>query len=336
MTLTVTANNNADFTPAQIPQLLTQTLVFELTNWRALRFVGDGARKLLQGQTTCDFDTLSAAQALIGAQCTPKGRMIASFLATESTQQEIALILPAEQVATVQQSLSKYAPFFKVEMIEDDSQQLLGLYGEAAQSLCEQLLGGCPTEIYDCHQSDAGLAIKLAENRYLLQIANDKLATAQQLLSNQATPADQALWSLLDIRSGIGHVLAATSDEFVPQMTNLELINGVSFKKGCYTGQEVVARMHYLGKAKRRMYRLAITDAELASQLPAAGTPCYLPGKNAAAGQIVIAAPADQDRIELLAVFSDSAVESAELQIGDNTTTTAVEWLPLPYSTESD
>ena len=111
-------------------------------------------------------------------------------------------------------------------------------------------------------------------------------------------------------RAGIGQVMPTTRELFIPQMLNLQAVGGVSFKKGCYTGQEIVARMQYLGKLKRRLYRLSLD----AAQLPEPGTPLFAPSHNSSIGEVVLAANAGQN-IELLAVLQAEAAEAGDCSV---------------------
>ncbi len=133
------------------------------------------------------------------------------------------------------------------------------------------------------------------------------------------------MWELLDIRDGRGEVRPETREEFIPQMLNLQCLGGVSFKKGCYTGQEIVARMHYLGKLKRRMYRISAPG----DTPPPPGASCQLPGETANVGHVVMAQRADATNIEILVVLTASATTVPEIEIdGQNM---SIEILPLPY-----
>ena len=132
------------------------------------------------------------------------------------------------------------------------------------------------------------------------------------------------------VRAGIGQVMAETRELFIPQMLNLQAVGGVSFKKGCYTGQEIVARMQYLGKLKRRMYRLSLGSTEL----PPPGTPLFAPDHNSAVGEVVVGAYAEEG-IELLAVLTADAVEAGEIHVGE-AQGPKLTVLDLPYTLDRD
>jgi len=149
-------------------------------------------------------------------------------------------------------------------------------------------------------------------------------------LAAQLQQADLNAWLLGQIRAGIGQVMPQTRELFIPQMLNLQAVGGVSFKKGCYTGQEIVARMQYLGKLKRRLYRLSLE----ADELPEPGTPLFSPSHNSAIGEVVIAAKADQS-IELLAVLQAEAADSGDVRLG-TLEGPGLHLLDLPYQLDRD
>jgi folate-binding protein YgfZ len=148
-------------------------------------------------------------------------------------------------------------------------------------------------------------------------------------MAAEAVQTGSNFWTLMDIRAGVPAVYDETADAFVPQMTNLQLIGGVSFTKGCYTGQEVVARMQYLGTLKRRMYRVHIDSP----QCPAPGMPLHSASSESGqgAGRIVAAAPAPQGGYEALAVIQISSAEAGDLHLVD-ADGPRLELLELPYA----
>ena len=150
--------------------------------------------------------------------------------------------------------------------------------------------------------------------RFELIGAFERLTTVWKALTPGCSTADADAWALLDIRAGLPSVYTATVESFVPQMVNLQLLNGVSFNKGCYVGQEVVARMQYLGTLKRRMYL-----AEVETQtVPQPGDELHAPGSTSeqAAGRVVDARPISPGRYELLAVVEITAAEGGEVRLG--------------------
>ena len=157
------------------------------------------------------------------------------------------------------------------------------------------------------------------------------LALASELLEAQLVEADLNQWLLGQVRAGIGQVMPQTRELFIPQMINLQAVGGVSFKKGCYTGQEIVARMQYLGKLKRHLYRLSL---EAGHDVPAPGTPLFSPTHNSSVGEVVLGAKAENG-IELLAVLTSDAAQAGDIHVGD-LQGPSLSLLELPYQLDRD
>lgn len=308
-------NNNAvsfGETPGDYPQLEGKALICPLTDRGVIAARGPDTGKLLQGQLTCDMEQLTPDNPLTGALCTVKGRTISNFSVTEAGENGIRLICHRGLVAATLETLKKYAVFYKTELSdESDHYHCLGMAGIDPVSV--------PGE---------AITFPVTGNRQACLVAPDQAPELWWQLAADATPAGLHYWQLLNIRDGLGEVRPETREEFIPQMLNLQATGAVNFRKGCYTGQEIVARMHYLGKLKRRMYHLAASAADA----PAPGTPCAIPGKKANAGHVVLAEKAGQETIELLAVLTDDAAASPQLEIGDSALDIQV--LPLPYSVQ--
>jgi folate-binding protein YgfZ len=176
--------------------------------------------------------------------------------------------------------------------------------------------------------------VRLPGDRPRLQVIGPVVAIQslwQQGIKQQASPTDAQAWRLLDIRAGLPMIYLATSEAFVPQMTNLQLVGGVSFKKGCYTGQEVVARMHYLGKQKRQMYRVQIPSGvvvQVGQALYATDTP------EQSVGAVLEVAPVGLDTgYEALVVCQIKSMENATSSLYlEGQTKAVITDLGLPYS----
>jgi len=247
-------------TPPHWPQIITAdpTSSAPLAVARprgAIRLRGPDAAKFLQGQTTCDLLALAEqpdGQTLGGAQCTPKGRMIFDFYAfftTADGHRDLILIIAPDLVAIAITGLKKYAVFFKVEItdVSGDWCQLL-LFGDTPQAL-----------------PAAAAVANLAEKISALSLpcsAAAQLTLPDWRLGEDAEAAQRLL------AAGIAEVTAATSELFIPQMLNFDYRGYISFKKGCYTGQEIVARAHYRGAVKRRLALL-----QSPAELPATAKP---------------------------------------------------------------
>lgn len=289
---------------------------------------GADASKFLQGQLTCNLNYLSDTQASLGARCTQKGRMQSSFrilLEGDGVLMAMASELLEPQLA----DLKKYAVFSKSKLTDESAGWVrFGLeHGDAALiSLGLEL----PAETDSVVRNDGLIALRVSPDRAELWVRADQADTLKGKLSVLLAEGELNQWLLGQIRAGIGQVMPSTRELFIPQMLNLQAVGGVSFKKGCYTGQEIVARMQYLGKLKRRMYRLQLE----ASELPEPGTQLFSPTHGSSIGEVVLAARTEQN-IELLAVLQAEAAEDGNLHLG------ALEGpglylLDLPYQLDRD
>lgn len=313
--------------PADYPALSQQTVVSLLDSQGLLEVSGGQSGKCLQGQLTCDVLSLDAQHVVAGAYCTPKGRMISNFLLSSPGSEHFLLRMTRPCVKATADTLSKYSPFFKCS-ISDCSEQftLFGISGPQAAKTVENIFAALPPQRYDCIQGEGYTLVCIEENRrYECWIANDALETLGTKLFANTAKSGEAFWQLQNIRQGIGEVQASTIEEWIPQMLNLQALGAINFRKGCYTGQEIVARTQYRGQHKRTMFRLAGSG----SSLPLAGDPVTQEGKNI--GEVVQASFCEANRFELLAVLNRGALENAQpLLVGDS----PIELLSLPYSIE--
>ncbi|MGS0544577.1 folate-binding protein YgfZ [Pseudomonas sp. Y5-11] len=289
---------------------------------------GADAGKFLQGQLTCNINYLSDSQASLGARCTQKGRMQSSFrILLEGDG--VLLAMASELLEPQLADLKKYAVFSKSKLTDESAAWVrFGLeHGDAAlASLGLEL----PRET-DAVVRNAGLiAIRVSADRAELWTPADQANAIKAKLVAALPEGELNQWLLGQIRAGIGQVMPSTRELFIPQMLNLQAVGGVSFKKGCYTGQEIVARMQYLGKLKRRLYRMQLD----ASELPEPGTPLFAPSHSSAIGEVVIAARA-AEKIELLAVLQAEAAEAGDLHLGA-LEGPALHLLDLPYELDRD
>jgi folate-binding protein YgfZ len=289
---------------------------------------GADASKFLQGQLTCNLNYLSDTQASLGARCTQKGRMQSSFrilLQGDGVLLAMATELLEPQLA----DLKKYAVFSKSKLTDESAVWVrFGVdHGDAALiSLGLEL----PADTDSVARNDGLIAIRVSPDRAELWVIADQADAIKGKLSGLLAESDLNQWLLGQIRAGIGQVMPGTRELFIPQMLNLQAVGGVSFKKGCYTGQEIVARMQYLGKLKRRLYRLSLD----ANELPEPGTPLFSPTHGSAIGEVVLAANAGQN-IELLAVLQAEAAEGGDIHLGA-LEGPALHLLDLPYELDRD
>ncbi|WP_460137414.1 CAF17-like 4Fe-4S cluster assembly/insertion protein YgfZ [Pseudomonas sp. S1_E04] len=289
---------------------------------------GSDAAKFLQGQLTCNLNYLNDTQASLGARCTQKGRMQSSFrilLQGDGVLLAMATELLEPQLA----DLKKYAVFSKSKLTDESAAWVrFGVVNgdQALNSLGLEL----PAQTDSVARTEQWIAIRVSPARAELWVPAESAESVHSQLSAQLKQAGLNEWLLGQIRAGIGQVMPQTRELFIPQMLNLQAVGGVSFKKGCYTGQEIVARMQYLGKLKRRLYRLSLE----ATQVPDPGTPLFSPSHSNSIGEVVIAAKADQV-IELLAVLQAEAAESGNVHIG-TLEGPGLQLLELPYSLDRD
>lgn len=214
---------------------------------------GVDAVSFLQGQLSCDVEKLGIGETTLAAHCNAKGRMHANFLLHRLADQHFLIQLPRSVVTTAQQALARYAVFSKVTLNRLDERYIAcGILASTADSIRETLA------------AVATFGIKLGDIGDVFWFDtedNAALSTLDEAL--RAGPlGGSADWTLATHRAGVGFVEAATVLEFIPQVLNLDQLGGISFDKGCYTGQEIIARMKYLGKTKRRMQRFSIDHAK--------------------------------------------------------------------------
>jgi len=288
---------------------------------------GPDANKFLQGQVTCNLNYLSDSQCSLGARCTPKGRMQSSFRIVSVTDGYL-LAMANELLEAQLTDLKKYAVFSKSKLTDESQAWLrLGLNGadDALRSLGLEL----PTDADSVVRHQELLALRLSDGRAELWLPAAQAEAVKAQLAAQLPEAPLNDWLLAQIRAGIGQVMGSTRELFIPQMINLQAVGGVSFKKGCYTGQEIVARMQYLGKLKRRLYRLELHD----SQVPEPGTALFSSARASSVGEVVLAARSGTG-VELLAVLQDEAALDGHIHLGSAEGST-LSVLDLPYTLDS-
>lgn len=304
--------------------------LFDLSDFGLIRASGDDSESFLQGQLTNDITKVTSEHSQLSGYCTPKGRLLATMRVI-SHGGDFLLLMPKERLTSVLQRLGMFVMMSKVTLSDaSDELQAIGLDGDCATSLPVDEM---PAKADDCTTAEENVTIvRIAadEPRFLLIGSAGAITQLRQHLTETTTPATDQQWRLLDIRAGLPTVFDATIEAFVPQMINMHLVNGVSFSKGCYTGQEIVARMHYLGKLKRRMYHVAFEG-----ECPAGGTDLYSPQSQSGqgSGKIVMSAATAEGVCEALAVIEVANAETGEVRLNDENGA-KLEFLELPYSFE--
>ena len=303
------------------------TVLCDLSQFGVLKVTGEEAQGFLHNLFSSDVNSLTPQLALPSSFNTAKGRALATlFMWRNST--EFFLQLPRSLVAPIQKKLSMYVLRSKVK-IEDASDNIvcLGISGANAATMLQKHFPALPENTHDVvHQNDTSL-IRLAANRFQLNTPAQHAPALWQKLSPEARQAGSQCWDWLNIRAGIPVILPQTQEQFVPQMANLDLIGAVNFKKGCYPGQEIVARMQYLGKNKRRMY-LAHVYAEA---VPQAGNELFsMEMEGQACGMVVNAQASPDGGYDMLAVVQIASHEAFPVHLGA-LTGPRLEFKPLPY-----
>jgi len=293
----------------------------------ALSLRGPDTRRFLQGQVTCDIERLSAERSPAGACCTPQGRMVCDFRLVEREPDAVVLMLDKSLCDATLAVLGKYIVFSKAELADAGDRWLqFGLWGDDIASL----IGIPPATEQRCHRRDGGFWVQCDSpaRRFEVLVPAAAAETFVEKLDSAIEPAAENDYRLQEIRAGVGHVEAATADEFLPQMLNYQALDRISFTKGCYTGQEVVARMRYRGKLKRSMYLARCS----AGELPPAGAALFADGGGQSVGKVVNAAR-DGGRVALLAVIGARALDGGTVRLG-TPEGPPLEIQPLPYSLE--
>jgi folate-binding protein YgfZ len=288
-----------------------------------IRVLGDDAASFLQGQLTQDFLLVGPTQARLAAFCNPKGRMQASFIGIKRSATEILLVCSRDLLPATLKRLSMFVMRAKAKLTDaSDEFQLLGLAGSAIQSVA-----ATPMDMWA--KSDFGAAT-------LVQLYPAEGVPRALWLAPVGEPAPQGdalgtdLWLWSEVRSGIATLSTPVFEAFVPQMLNFESVGGVSFKKGCYPGQEVVARSQFRGTLKRRAFivhsEVALAAGDEVFQQDDADQPC---------ATVVQSAAAPAGGFDAIVSGQIAAIEAGGLHLkaADGPTLTV---MPLPYALLDD
>jgi tRNA-modifying protein YgfZ len=301
-------------------------VVCDLTPLAVMRVAGPDAATFLQGQFTSDVAALAAGTAQYSAWCSPKGRMLANFLLLRTEATSFELLLPASMIAAIRKRLTMFVLRSKLT-IEDTSAASvrIGVGGPAAITALHAASIDVPAQ-FQCRTLDGGLIVAVPGGRHIALVQPAFAESLWDHVSSAARPAGFPVWQWLTVHAGIPIVTAATSDHLVPQMANWDALDGVSFRKGCYTGQEIVARTQYLGRLKERTV-LAHVDGPP----PVAGEKLYSPAfGEQSCGAVLNAAAAPGGGSDLVAVLQIAATQSGDVRIG-SPDGPAMTLLPLPY-----
>lgn len=293
-----------------------QALLIPIPDYRIITVAGDEAASFLQNLLTNDVNALNTHQAQLSGLCNPKGRLLAIFQLIRR-EQDYLIVLPAELADAIAQRLTMFKLRSKVDIAVSDSLVAVGIINP------NNTLSDLPAEIMHGKQTEQGLLIKQAsadnQERFLMICEHETTPILSDGLSQGWQLTSQALWQLLDIQAGIPTIYNDSKEQFTPQQVNLDLVGGVSFKKGCYPGQEVVARLHYLGSPSRRMFLGKLNG----SDLPVANT-AVVDDKGSTLGHVVQAQSVNDNGILCQLSMKLSGIESTALIDGVEVTNLAV------------
>lgn len=312
----------------QLPDLFA----ISLNSVSAISLSGEEQAKYLQGQVTCDVNNLAQEKLLTGAHCNAKGKVFSAFRLIERNK-EYLLIQPSSSIAQSLSELQKFGVFAKVEISQASDLNFLAIAGNNASAKMAELFEQVPDTLTPVVESDSTTLIYIAGkiNRYLIIADDERLANISATFDFPVF--HDKVWQLLEITEGFPMLSEQNIAEYVPQMLNLQAINGISFTKGCYLGQETVARMQYLGKNKRALFSLIgktsnVTAGDIIEKKI---------GDNwRKAGDVLSAYQASNEQTNIQAILANDVEPSTELRIKEQVSKLTITPLPYTISTNAD
>jgi len=311
-----------------------ENIICDLSQYSTIAIAGDDASNFMQGQFTNDVDNINESTSQISGFCNKKGRMVANFRLFLH-QGNYFLSIKNNLVEIGISHLQNYILRSHVA-IQDVSEQLvhIGIGGNKSAELLSAFIDNISDEVDSVSHYADYIALRVAGTtpRYEIFCSFEHAKKLWEKVSKEVNVVNASSWDYLNIQAGTPFIDINTSGEFVPQMANMELINGVSFTKGCFTGQEIVARMHYLGKLKKRTFKIHIASEEK----PNTGDKLF--AENARAGQntgaILQVEESTESGFDALAVIQIADTESKLFL--NNADGPAVTVETLPYSFDTD
>jgi len=290
----------------QAKQLGTTRIFSPLASMGVLLIKGDMAAKLLHGQASQKIEDLEEGELRLSLLTSPKGRPYATFYVVRHPE-GLLLLLPRSTLETTQTNLSKFAPLYRCTF-EDKSDEIAVVGFNHADAKAEDV--------------DAFNLPGMTER----SIGLCRFETLNALFDSKLTPVSEATWNLTQIENAQILLEQSHTDQFIPQMLNYQATGAISFKKGCYTGQEIIARAQYRGGVKKRLQRL-ISDGEAKVGDKVI---CLMEGDKTEAGEVLLSAINAEGKTELLAVLKDNTLEEPLLTADDQPLTL----IELPYGLE--
>jgi tRNA-modifying protein YgfZ len=284
------------------------------TGLSAIGIDGEDAAAFLQGQLSNDVDSLDIGKCQWTSYNSAKGRMLANLRLWRESETRFGALIAADLADAMIKRLSLFVLRAKVRLTDQTTRYaVIGVAGPAASDAIRSVFAIAPQADVAIVAGDRhATVIGLGEARFAIAARTESANVIATDLARYASESDGAMWRWGSIRDGVPLITKATSDQFVPQMLNWDALDGISFQKGCYPGQEIVARMRYLGRLKERLYGFCVRSdgaVEPGARIFGAGfgeTPC---------GTVVNSAPAPDGTYALLAVVQVSAVEAGDLTL---------------------
>jgi len=316
---------------AELQQAQISSVLIDLSHLGLIRISGEDAQSFLQGQLSCDISMLNSHTATYGGYCTPKGRLLSNFLIWRKEESaDYWLQLPVGLVQSMIKRLGMFILRAKVTLHDEtDNQIRIGIMGKNTSTSLDHCLTTAPPRLEPLSVFHTKEEQIICHSKHRIEIITTPTQANKtwRKLRHKIKPAGMHCWQWQEICEGIPTIQAETQEEFIPQMINLDKIGGVSFKKGCYPGQEIVARTQYLGKLKRRMYRAHIACSDIVK----AGDPLFIQGtEEQASGMIINTAPSPTGGCDVLAVVQISSVENNEIH-WKSPTGPLLKFISLPY-----
>jgi tRNA-modifying protein YgfZ len=317
-------------TGAELLSLNTQTVMCDLSHEGLLLVSGDDAAAFLHGQLSNDVLALAEGDAQITSWCSPKGRMLLTPLLWKG-KQGYFLQMPRSLQVAIQKRLQMFILRSKVKLTDLSADWVkigvAGVESNALEASIHAVFGAVPGRVMTSIHTDFGRVIRLSQTRFEIIASAEHAIEIWKTLTPNVAKVGAGVWDLFTIRDGVVQVLPETQDQFVPQAANFELIGGVNFKKGCYPGQEIVARTQYRGILKRRLVRVHSES----SDLPKLGESIYAPefGEQAA-GHIANVAPAPEGGFDALVVAQIESIKADSLRL-KSVDGVALKVVALPY-----
>ncbi|WP_284245319.1 tRNA-modifying protein YgfZ [Thalassotalea insulae] len=310
---------------------LPENYLIALTECNAIQLTGEEQQKYLQGQVTCDVNTLTPETLLHGAHCNAKGKVFSCFRLFERDGSYL-LFQPKSSIEQSLAELKKFGVFAKVDINTTEQLAFFCLVGTNAPAILKEKFNTLPDSMTPVIQTGSTNLVYIAGNieRYLII---DTKENVEQLVSAFSLPVfPSPIWKLLEIVEGFPYLDNDNHSEYVPQMLNMQAINGISFTKGCYLGQETVARMQYLGKNKKALFaltgKLTNPSAEIIIEKQL--------GENwRKAGDVIACYISENNQCYLQAVLANDSNQEIKLQLKEQTDAD-LSLVNLPYSLTQD